>query len=273
LRGSHLPSEPVVDAWGENLHCGLFRTPDDSLEAAAERTIEFLCDAAGVQAGDRVLETACGIGGTARYLARKYGVHVLATNISEAQLELGRALTEREGLDSLVRFEHADFQDLPYDDDAFDGYWLMDSAFYAQDKARLVREAFRVLKPNGRFVLTEETERTPMEPHVARELTSGIGTPGFWSWEAWQQTLEAAGFVDLQTWDWSEHGQRTVEVLLERLLEQRARTPAAEVEQHNIGLPLTGLAQAIARFQCWVKGFRGGQIGWWGCVARKPALT
>src|SRR5206468_605122 len=127
-----LTSEPVVDAWGENLHCGIFESAGEPVEVAAERTNRFLAEATGLRAGQLVLETACGIGGTSRYLARHFGARVLATTISEAQLELGRAWTEREGLDSLVRFERADFQDLPYEDESFDCYWSLDSAFYAQ---------------------------------------------------------------------------------------------------------------------------------------------
>src|SRR5207253_2488582 len=78
--------------------------PDEPLEVAAERATARLAEGAALRTGERVLETACGFGGAARWLARTFGVEVVATNVSEPQLALARSLTDPAGL---VRFEYA----------------------------------------------------------------------------------------------------------------------------------------------------------------------
>lgn len=50
----------------------------------------------------RVLDVGCGLGGSSRYLSRKYGAHVEGITISEWQVERATALTAAEGLSDKV---------------------------------------------------------------------------------------------------------------------------------------------------------------------------
>ncbi len=82
--------EILLDAWGENTHPGIYLQPDEPISVAAERASERLADGAGFRAGERVLETGCGFGGAARSPARRFGVEVVGTNVSELQLAIAR---------------------------------------------------------------------------------------------------------------------------------------------------------------------------------------
>jgi sarcosine/dimethylglycine N-methyltransferase len=253
----------LTEAWdGENIHLGVFVTPDEPFAAAAERATARLAEAAALQPGDDVLETACGIGGAARYLARNLGVRVTATNISEGQLELGRERTQREGLAELVRFEQADFQKLPFAGSSFDCYWCQESWLYAADKDAAVREAFRVLKPGGRLVVSEFVLARELPAELERDLLEAVANPGFWSRPAYERALGRAGFEHVESEDWSEHGAPSWERVLGTLQARRSRFVS------RLGTEI--VEATTVRFELWLRAFRAGNLGWVFFRARKP---
>ena len=253
----------LTEAWdGENIHLGLFESPDEPFAAAAERATERLAEAAALRPGDDVLETACGIGGAARYLARTRGVSVTATNISEGQLEIGRERTAHEGLAGLVRFKVADFQDLPFADASFDCYWCQEAWLYAADKAAVVREAFRVLRPHGRLVVTEFTLARPMPGEFEETLLAAVATSGFWTRERYEEALATAGFAAVSAEDWSEHAVPSWQLVV------RALAGGKERFVSRLGVDLVD--ETLARFQLWLQAFRRDYLGWTFLSARKP---
>ncbi|MDX1575851.1 MAG: class I SAM-dependent methyltransferase, partial [Kiloniellales bacterium] len=109
-RGFRVAMEPV---WGEHLHLGLFEGPADPLRRAQERAVRAMADDLPLTPNSTVLEVACGLGPAARHLAARYGCRVLASNISERQLNQGQALTREAGLGGRIAFFGADFHRLP----------------------------------------------------------------------------------------------------------------------------------------------------------------
>jgi len=105
-----------------------------------------------VAPGMRVLETACGTGIVTRRLAdriRGYGL-LVATDLNEAMLAHGRAnLPVAPGV---VEWQPADATKLPFPDESFDAVVCQFGLMFFPDKAAGIREAFRVLKPGGRYL-------------------------------------------------------------------------------------------------------------------------
>jgi sarcosine/dimethylglycine N-methyltransferase len=252
----------LTEAWGgDNIHLGIYLHPGEPHAVAAERANARLAEAAAVRPGESVLETACGVGGAARSLARRFGAQVVATNISEGQVELGRQRAHAEGLGDAVRFEVADFQALPFADASFDCYWCQDSWLYADDKEAVVTEAFRVLKPGGRVVVTEFVQAGTLPPDFERELLAAVGTPGFWPGEAYEAALDRAGFTGVSSEDWSQHAVPSWENVLAALLEAR------ESFVSRLGSEM--VEATITRFELWLRAFQGGHLGWRFFAARK----
>lgn len=94
----------------------------------------------------RALDTACAVGGNARWLASLYGCKVTGNDIDEEALQVARDLAEIEELSHLCEFVTAPVDNLPFDDAEFD---LVISTDMFD-----VGEVRRVLKPGGDFIVS-----------------------------------------------------------------------------------------------------------------------
>ena len=103
----------------------------------------FLADV-DFPAGAEVLEVGCGTGVLTRVLAALPEVdRVVGVDIAESLLQKARELAPG------LTFEQADARSLPFDDERFDVV-VFDSTFsHVPEPERAVREAFRVLRPDG----------------------------------------------------------------------------------------------------------------------------
>lgn len=104
----------------------------------------------------KILDIACGIGGPARILAKRYRCHVTGLDIDDNAIEMARALTCLEDLSDLVTFEVSDRSHLPYEQDSFDIVWGHGGWGGSDDPWR---EAARVLKAGGQIIATEGVSR------------------------------------------------------------------------------------------------------------------
>jgi len=104
----------------------------------------------GDVSGRRILELGCGAAACSRWLARQ-GARPVAFDLSAGMLAQAVAGARRSG--TTVPLVQADALALPFRDGAFE---LAVTAFgaipFVVDSARLMREAYRVLVPGGRFV-------------------------------------------------------------------------------------------------------------------------
>jgi SAM-dependent methyltransferase len=102
-------------------------------------------------APERVLETAAGTGiVTAAVIAALPEADIVATDLNPAMLEVAEARCTS----PRVRFRAADAQDLPFGDGEFDLVLCQFGAMFFPDRVRGYREARRVLRPGGTFLLS-----------------------------------------------------------------------------------------------------------------------
>lgn len=89
----------------------LFRTGQESLDAAQTAKYASMVDQMGVEPGDHVLEIGCGWGGFAEYAAKERGLRVTGLTISKEQYDFARTRMERAGLSDLVEIKLQDYRD------------------------------------------------------------------------------------------------------------------------------------------------------------------
>jgi sarcosine/dimethylglycine N-methyltransferase len=120
-----------------------------------------LADVAEITGTDEVLDAGCGIGGTSRFLADRYGCNVAAADLTEEYCETARWLNALVGLDQRISVRVGDVTDLPFDDAAFDVVISQHVQMNVMNKHRLYQEARRVLVTEGRLAIWDVTDGTP----------------------------------------------------------------------------------------------------------------
>lgn len=210
------PSSPNVYGTGstrERIEAGLVEAglQLDSLTADQLSPIEHfhvsgplatsaLIDPLNIKAEDRVLDAGTGIGGTARYVANKYGAHVSAVDYTAEYVAAAQWLNELVGLDELIDVSEADVTDLPFEDGGFDLVVSQHVQMNVADKPKLYAEAARVLAPGGRLAIWDVVAG-PVEPLLFPVPWANTADESHLAgMDELRELLEAAGFeVDVWT--------------------------------------------------------------------------
>lgn len=109
----------------------------------------------------RVLDLATGTADLALMIARLHpDAQVIGSDLSDRMLEVGAEKVSRSGLSERVRLERGDAQELPYDDDSFDGCCIAFGIRNIPDRGAALSEMARVTKPGGRVAVLELGEPT-----------------------------------------------------------------------------------------------------------------
>ena len=139
--------------------------PVDHFHARGFPATVELADALPVRENDRLVDIGCGIGGPARYLAKRFRCHVDGIDITAPFVDAANKLSVLVGMEGSVNFRHGDGQQLPYEDEAFDGGYTQHVTMNVPDRDIFFAEAFRVLRPGAFFALTEHGLGETGAPH------------------------------------------------------------------------------------------------------------
>ena len=142
-----------------------------------------------------MLDVGSGLGGPARYFARRFGCRVSGIDLTAEFCDVARHLTSRLGLDERVSFEPGDALSMPFGDAAFDGAYSMNVSMNIADKRALYREIRRVLKPGGWLVLSEVVQGPGGEPAYPEPWARTAATSFLATADETRANLAASGFA------------------------------------------------------------------------------
>ncbi|XP_078438165.1 gamma-tocopherol methyltransferase [Wolffia australiana] len=209
--------------WGEHMHHGFYEPGQTAAIAdhrvAQIRMVEEALRFAAVpdEPGKRpkkVVDVGCGIGGSSRYLARKYGASCRGITLSPVQAARAQAISDAEGLADKVSFQVADALDQPFPDSQFDLVWSMESGEHMPDKAKFVGELARVAAPGGIIIIVTWCHRDlkPGESSLSADELKLLGRicdayylPAWCSAADYVKIAQSLSLQDIRTADWSEN--------------------------------------------------------------------
>jgi sarcosine/dimethylglycine N-methyltransferase len=170
---------------GEDIHIGLYHTPDELIRDASHRTVQYMASLLDVKPKPEALDIGSGYGGAARYLASSLGCSVTALNLSEKENERARMLTEQRGLSDRIEVIDGSFEEIPAAADRFDIVWSQDAILHSGQREKVLREVVRVLKPGGYFVFTDpmQADDCPgdvLQPILDRIHLDSLASPRFY---------------------------------------------------------------------------------------------
>ncbi|WP_214041140.1 methyltransferase domain-containing protein [Methanoculleus sp.] len=176
----------------------------EQIHAGGEQETDILARAAGVNAGTRVLDVLCGLGGPARHLARTYGATVTGLDATGRMVDEAIARTENVGLGDRVTFRLGNGLDMPFRSGIFDVVWGQDSWCYVTDKDRLIRECRRVAVPGGTIAFTDWVQTGSMSDEELHGLNTFMLFPYMETLPGYEKLLRRHGFIVRECEDLSE---------------------------------------------------------------------
>jgi ubiquinone/menaquinone biosynthesis C-methylase UbiE len=165
-------AEPV-DARRFNEVMGSNRFRQEEYRRLAARAVGL-----GVRAGGKVLDMGTGPGFVAIEVARLLAgsdCHVVGMDLSEAMLALAAENAANAGLDGVISWREGDVKAMPFDDGQFDVVVSNDSLHHWDDPRPVFDEIARVLKTDGRCVVSDSKRLQRWWPwFVVKTISLGI---------------------------------------------------------------------------------------------------
>lgn len=154
--------------------------------------------------GEVVLDLGSGGGIDALLAARRVGPtgRVFGLDMTDEMLALARENARRAGVDH-VEFLKGEIEHVPLPDSTVDVIISNCVINLSSDKRRVLAEAFRVLKPGGRFAVSDIVVRGEVPAAIRRSVELWIGcVAGALQESAYRSLLEEVGFaeVDIEPW-------------------------------------------------------------------------
>lgn len=173
--------------WRDNAYHGEFPEEFAHIGFLTLTEAHRMLDLLNVDAGDVLLDLACGAGGPGLWAAQQTGASLIGVDPSEAGIAGAAARARAVGLDGRARFTRGTFEQTGLGDGQGHAAMNIEAFQYAPDKRAALREFCRVLRPGGRVAIVAfEVDPAKVE---------GLPVLGVDPIPDYRPLLEAAGFV------------------------------------------------------------------------------
>ena len=159
----------------------------------------LLAESVQIGKGDHVLEVGCGTGGTACYLARRYGCQVMGVDIAKGMIENAKKRVRKESLGDKVRLVRADGRRLPFRDETFD--CVIAEAATDWEINEMVKERARVTKQGGYVGIADSFWRGKPPKELVKRLYQAEGHVETLTLGEWRGALAEAGLAEIKIMD------------------------------------------------------------------------
>jgi arsenite methyltransferase len=195
----------TIDATGSEVFGGALYTrgdAGDAPEAALDASLGcgVPTAVADLHEGETVLDLGSGAGADVLISARRVGPtgRAIGLDMTEEMLELARANAARAGVEN-VEFLEGYLEEIPLPDDSVDVVISNCVINLAADKRVVLAEAARVLRPGGRFAVSDVIADPDMDAATRADMQQWTGcVAGALTEEQFRAALADAGMTDVE---------------------------------------------------------------------------
>jgi arsenite methyltransferase len=190
----------ATGVFGAGLYGDELRDPDAAAALEASLGCGNPTAIAELGEGDTVLDLGSGAGGDVLLAAKRVGPSGTAygLDMTDEMLELARENARKAGLAN-VEFLRGEIEAVPLPDASVDVVISNCVINLSGDKPRVLREAVRVLRPGGRFAVSDVVADENMDEATRSDMRQWTGcVAGALTRRQYEQGLRAAGFEHVE---------------------------------------------------------------------------
>lgn len=242
---------------GSDIHIGLFETGKETIAEASTAMTRHLLECCDVQPGQRVLDIACGFGGTLRTLARM-GCRVAGIDISKVCIDRAREANAAAGLSDAIDVAVGDFHAIESDDSAWDAVLCQEALIHSADRPAVFGEVFRILRRGGTFAISDILTAEGADISLVERAFARLGAAAGATVRDYQDMARSAGFNIVYLEERPDDIETHYAKLADRLAE-----PIADFDPEAA----RSIRKSVAH---WQTALAGGHITWACFILRKP---
>ncbi len=153
-----------------------------------------------LEAGEVVLDLGSGAGVDVFLAANKVGPtgRVIGVDMTKEMLDKAKDITKSYGYHN-VEFRQGEIEGLPIDDKSVDVIISNCVINLSPNKSKVFREAYRVLKPGGRLIVSDIVSERALPDEIKNDPAAWAGCiGGALEQQEYLRTIKKAGFEDVQ---------------------------------------------------------------------------
>jgi cyclopropane fatty-acyl-phospholipid synthase-like methyltransferase len=148
--------------WAENGDCrwGLFAMGEQTLEEAMSSLTTKMTKDLHLDNTARVLDLGCGNGIATMDIFEEFDCTITGIDISNERISFANKKCSEKHYPGKIQFMKGDMTDLSYfGENSHDAILSQAAIYHCHEKEKLFQEVYRVLRPGGRFVVTDACRR------------------------------------------------------------------------------------------------------------------
>jgi len=212
---------------------------------------------------NKVLDIGCGIGGSAFYMARNYGVDVYGIDLSQNMIGIAKEKRETKtaGIRHRTQFHVDDATIMDYPESFYDLVYSRDTILHIEDKLSLFKLFHKTLKPGGSLFITDYCRGDV--PALSAEFTKYEAQRGYVlkTVKQYGDLLKKAGFGRVEAVDVTKYFIEVSTNELNKYTKMKDQV-LEDFEQSDFDHIISGWKEKIARA-------RSGDQAWGMFVAKK----